>query len=118
MNVLKKKQSQSSNGFLYAYNDKGKSIKLLAIPQAQTGSSVASPSTIRKRSQLVEKLTSSICSPVKATEDLTAQQASAIKRNKERYLKSAEMAGINIISRFSLKQVKMTSDYQPPPVTI
>ena len=70
-----------------------------------TGSLSASSRTLKKRSQLLEKLTSSVSSPVKGSEDMTSQQASTIMRNKQEFIQSAEKAGIQIVSRFTLKRV-------------
>lgn len=107
MNVLKKKQAQSKGSFVWAVNNKGKPVKLLTVPQTQLGSSEASPSSVRKRSQVIENVAMALASPTCCSKDLTTQQSSTIKRNKDQFVKSAEAAGLRIISKFSLKQVNI-----------
>ena len=94
MRILKKK-------FVYANNDRGKPIKLVQISQP----SKASASTLKKRSQAIERLTECISSPAKEYEDVITQTATSIKRNQQHFLNSISETGLNIMHRFTLKQV-------------
>lgn len=105
MRILKKKTAQSTSGFVYANNDRGKPIKLVQISQPQTGSSKASASTLKKPSQAIERLTECISSPAKEYEDVITQTAASIKRNQQYFLNSISETGLNIMHRFTLKQV-------------
>ena len=96
---------QSNSGFIYANQSKGKPIKLMPVSQPQTGSSCASSSTLKKRSQVIEKFVESVASATKAADDVIHQTATSIKRNKDQFLKSFSEGGLNIIQSFTLKQV-------------
>ena len=103
MNVLGKKISESKDNFIFANNLHGKSIKLLVVPHTQTGGADARSSSIRRRSQLLEKVYEAVSSPGKGNsmENVTCQQASVVCRNREQFNKSAEKAGVKIITKFS-----------------
>ena len=106
MSVLKKKIGQSRTGFVYANQcTQGKPIKLLPVSQPQTGSSSASTSTLKKRSQVIEKLAESLSSPTMAAEDVIQQTANSIDRKRDQFLKSCSKSGLNITQPFTLKQV-------------
>lgn len=113
MNILRKKTGQSTTGFVYAHQERGKPIKLLQVSQPQTGSSEASASTLKKRSQIIEKLAEHIAAPTKAKHDVITQTAASIKRNQQQYLKSLADAGINITHSFTLKQVAELKSHMP-----
>lgn len=68
----KKNIGQSNTGFVYAHQDQGKPIKLLKVTQVQIGSSNASASTLKKRSQLMEKVIENLSSTM-AEEDVIHQ---------------------------------------------
>ena len=108
--IYQKKLSRSKDGFVYAQNPHGKPQRLLSIPQTQCSSSEASASLIRKRSALVEKVLSSVSSTSNSQSnelktDQIIQQTSLIKCKKETFVGSIINAGINIISKFDLKNV-------------
>lgn len=103
--ILKKKLGQSHNGFVYGNQEKGKPIRLMKVSQPQAGSSTASESTLKKRSQVLEHLTESISAPTKSLEDIVCQEATTIRRNKKQFLESAAQSGLKITSSFTLKQV-------------
>ena len=105
MSLVKKKTGQSNSGFIYAKKSKGKPIKLMPVSQPQTGSSSASSSTLKKRSQVIEKFVASVASATKAEDDVINQTGTSIKRNKDQFLKSISEGGLNIIQSFTLKQV-------------
>lgn len=107
LSILKKKIGQSNTGFVYAHQDRGKPIKLLKVTQAQIGSSNASASTLKKRSQMMEKITENLSSPTMAEEDVIHQTANSINRNQQQFLTSCKEGGINIIQSFTLKQVSI-----------
>lgn len=77
----------------------------MPVSQPQTGSSSASSSTLKKRSQVIEKFVESVASTTKAADDIIHQTATSIKRNKDQFLKSFSEGGLNIIQSFTLKQV-------------
>lgn len=104
MSLVKKKTGQSNSGFIYANQSKGKPIKLMSVSQPQTGSS-ASSSTLKKRSQVIEKFVESVASATKVADDVIHQTATSIKRKKDQFLKSFSEGGLNIIQSFTLKQV-------------
>ena len=79
MNLVKKKIGQSNSGFIYANQSKGKPIKLMPVSQPQTGSSSASSSTLKKRSQVIEKFVESVASATKAADDVMQQMMSYIR---------------------------------------
>jgi len=112
MNILRKKTGQSTTGFVYANQERGKPIKLLQVIQPQT-SSEASASTLKKRSQIIERLAEHIAAPTKAEHDVISQTAASIKRNQQQYLKSLADAGINITHSFTLKQVAELKTHMP-----
>ena len=105
MNLVKKKTGQSNSGFIYANQPRGKPVKLMPVSQPQTRSSSASSSTLKKRSQVIEKFVESVASATKAADDIIHQTATLIKRNKDQFLKSFSKGGLNIIQSFTLKQV-------------
>ena len=105
MSLVKKKTGQSNSGFIYANQSKGKPIKLMPVSQPQTGSSSASSSTLKKRSQVIEKFVESVASATQAADDVIHQTATSIKRNNNQFLKSFSEGGLNIIQSFTLKQV-------------
>ena len=105
MSVVKKKTGQSSTGFIYANQPKGKPIKLMPVSQPQTGSSSASASTIKKRSQVTEKFAENLSSPTNTEEDIVQQMANSIRRKKYQFLHSCLEGGLNINQSFTLKQV-------------
>ena len=111
MNVLKKKTGQSNTGFIYANQSKGKPIKLMPVAQPQTGSSSASASTLKKRSQVIEKFAASVASPTKAAEDFVEQTATSVRRQEEQFLQSCSKGALNIIHSFTLKQVSKQSKH-------
>ena len=78
------------------------------IPRAAAGSSTASNSCIRKRSQVVEKVLSDISGPTKnhsLPSGKVTQNASLINRNREMFVESAKEAGIKLVSKFDIKDV-------------
>ena len=75
MNILRKKTGQSTTGFVYANQERGKPIKLLQVIQLQTGSSEASASMLKKRNQIIEKLAEHIAAPTKAEHVVISQTA-------------------------------------------
>ena len=108
--LFKQKQALSKDGYIYAHNSHGKPTRLMNIPKASSGSSQASSSSIRKRSVIIEKVAADISgsssnSSFALNKDNLTQQASVISRNKEVFLHSANKAGINIVTRFDLKNV-------------
>lgn len=106
MSLVKKKTAQSISGFIYANQTaQGKPIKLMPLSQSQTGSSAASSSTLKKRSQAIEKFAENVASATKSPDDAISQTANSIKRNKEQFVKSFSKGGLNIIQPFTLKQV-------------
>ena len=80
-------------------------MKLMPVSQPQTGSSSASSSTLKKRSQVIEKFVESVSSATQAADDVIHQTATSIKRNKNQFLKSFSEGGLNNIQFFTLKQV-------------
>ena len=105
MSLVKKKTGQSNSGFIYANQSKGKPIKLMPVSQPQTGSSSASYSTLKKRSQVIEKFVASVAPATKAADDVIHQTAASIKRNKDEFLKLFSEGGLNIIQSFTLKEL-------------
>ena len=81
MSLVKKKTGQSNSGFIYANQSKGKPIKLMPVSQPQTGSSSASSSTLKKRSQVIEKFVESVASATQAADDVMHQTATSIKKS-------------------------------------
>ena len=112
LNILKKKTGQSHTGFVYAHQERGKPIKLLKVSEPQTGSSSVSASTLKKRSQIIEKLAETLSSPTTsmADDDVIHQTANSICR-KQQFISSFKEGGLNIVQSFTLKQVKPTSKY-------
>jgi len=82
----------------------------MPVSQPQTGSLSASSSTLKKRSQVIEKFGESVASATKAADDITHQTATSIKRNKDQFLESFSDAGLNILQSFTLKQVSNYKD--------
>jgi len=111
LSIVKKKTGQSNTGFVYAHQDKGKPIKLLKVNLPQTGSSSASPSTLKKRSQLIEKLAENLSSPTMAVDDVIHQTATSIRRKQEQFLNSFKEGGLTITKSFTLKQVNTYSKH-------
>jgi len=110
MSLIKTKTGQSNSGFIYANQSKGKPIKLMPVSQPQTGSSSASSSTLKKRSQVIKKFVESVASETKMADDVIHQTATSINRNKDQFLKSFSEGGLNIIKSFTLKQ--MSNNYK------
>ena len=96
--IYKQKISSSKDGYVYAHQQHGKPTHLLNIPKAVASSSEASRSSLRKRSQIIEKAMSDISGSVKNSDPLNAdnikQNASVIKPPKE--------AGIKIVTKFDI----------------
>ena len=111
MNILKKKTTQSQTGFVYAHQERGKPIKLLKVSQPQIGSSAASSSTLKKRSQIIEKLAENLSAPSTsmAQDDIIHQTAISVRRKPEQFISSFKEGGLNVIQSFTLKQVKPTA---------
>lgn len=112
MSILKKKTGQSQDGFVYAHQERGKPMKLLRVSQPQIGSSSASASTLKKRSQVMEKLAENLSSPSTCSSttenDVVHQTANSIRRKQQQFINSFKEGGVNIIQSFTLKQVKPT----------
>ena len=108
MSILKKKTGQSQDGFIYGHQERGKPIKLLRVSQPQIGSSSASASTLKKRSQVIEKLAENLSSPSTSSSenDVIHQTATCIRRKQQQFINSLKEGGVNIIQSFTLKQVK------------
>ena len=102
---------QSHTGFVYAHQERGKPIKLLKVSQPQIGSSCASASTLKKRSQVIEKLAENLSSPTTtmAEDDVIHQTANSVRRKQQQFVSSLKEGGLNIIHSFTLKQVKLTA---------
>ena len=99
---IKRKHSQDS--VILLKNTHGRPIATTVIPQAEKGSSSASSSTVRQRSNFIEKIKEKIkCSDEFASADLIHQDASLIRRNEEHFLNSSKAAGLNIQGKFSIK---------------
>lgn len=113
MNILKKKSRKSKTGFVYAHQERGKPIKLLKVSQPQIGSSSASTSTLKKRSQIIAKLTETLSSSTTsmADDDVIHQTANPIRRKQQQFISSFKEGGLNILQSFTLKQVKPTPKY-------
>ena len=113
--IYKKKLVQSKDKFVYVHNQHGRPSRLISIPKPELGSHKASSSSIRKRSVIVETVLSSVLEPSTSkkedqadtalTDDKIFQEASLIKRDKPLFVESARKAGINIVTRFDLKDV-------------
>ena len=105
--IYKQKVSSSKDGYVYAHQQHGKPTRLLNIKKSAFSSSEASSSSIRKRSQIIEKVMSDVSGPVKNSDPLNAdnikQNAFVIKCNKEVFMKSAKEAGIKIVAKFDIK---------------
>ena len=112
MSLVKKKTGQSDSGFIYANQSKGKPIKLMPVSQPQTGSSSASYSTLKKRSQVIEKFVASVAPATKAADDVIHQTAASIKRNKDQFLKLFSEGGLNIIQSFTQHACKTSAHAQ------
>jgi len=69
--------------------------------------------SLKKRSQIIEKLAEHIAAPTKDEHDVISQTAASIKRNQQQYLKSLADAGINITHSFTLKQVAELKAHMP-----
>ena len=82
---------------MYAHQQHGKTTKLLNIPKAVSSSSEASSNSIRKHSQIIEKVMSDVSGSVKNSDPLNTdnikQNASVIQHNKQVFMKSAKEAG-------------------------
>ena len=65
-------------------------MKLLTVSQPQIGSSSASASTLKKRSQVIEKLTEDLSSPSTSTTetDVIHQTATSIRRKQQQFINS------------------------------
>ena len=106
--IYRQKVAASKDGYVYANKQHGKPTRLMHIPIAVSGSSTASNSCIRKRSQVVEKVLSDISGPTKnhsLPSDKVTQNASLINRNREMFVESAKEAGIKLVSKFDIKDV-------------
>ena len=110
LSILKKKTGRSRDGFVYAHQERGKPLKLLRVSQPQIGSSSASASTLKKRSQVIEKLAENLSSPSTSSSttenDVIHQTAICIRRKQQQFIDSLKEGGVNIIKSFTLKQVK------------
>ena len=62
--IYKQKISSSKDGYVYAHQQHGKPTRLLNIPKAVSSSSEASSSSIRKRSEIIEKVMSDVSGSV------------------------------------------------------
>ena len=97
---------------MYAYQERGKPIKLLGVSQPLIGSPSASASTLKKRSQVIEKLAENLSSPGKSSSttenDVIHQTPICICRKQQQFISSLKEGGVNIIQSFTLKQVKPT----------
>ena len=111
LNILEKKTAQSHTGFVYAYQERGKPIKPLKVSQPQIGSSAASSSTVKKRSQIIEKLAENLSAPSRSTtqDDVIHQTANSVRRKPEQFISSFKEGGLNVIQSFTLKQAKPTA---------
>ena len=90
--------------FVYAHQQHGKPIHQLNILKAVSSSSEASRSSIRKCSQIIQKIMSDVFGSVKSSNPLNAyKNASVIKCNKDVFMKSAEEAGIKIVTKVDIK---------------
>ena len=87
-------------------------MKLHGVSQPQIGSSSASASTLKKRSQVIEKLAENLSSPGTSSSttenDVIQQTAICIHRKQQQFINSLKEGGVNIIQSFTLKQVKPT----------
>ena len=104
--IYRQKVAASKDGYVYANKQHGRPTRLMHIPIAAAGSSTASNSCIRKRSQVVEKVLSDISGPAKnhsLPSDKVTQNASLINRNREMFVESAKEAGIKLVSKFDVK---------------
>ena len=112
LSILKKKTGQSQDGFVYAHQERGKPKKLLRVSKPQIGSSSASASTLKKRSQVIEKLAENLSSPSTSSSttenDVIHQTAISIPRKQQQFINSLKEGGVNIIQSFTLIQVKPT----------
>ena len=89
--IYRQKVAASKDGYVYANKQHGKPTRLKHIPRAAAGSSTASNSCIRKRSQVVEKVLSDISGPTKnhsLPSDKVTQNASLINRHREMFVES------------------------------
>ena len=109
LSILKKKTWQSIDGFVYGHQERGKPVKLLRVSQPQIGSSSASTSTLKKRSQVIEKRTENLSSPsTSKAENVIHQTANSIRRKQQQFINSFKEGGVNIVQSFTLKRVKPT----------
>ena len=86
--ICRKKVAKSKDGYVNANKSHGKPTLLINVSKAVTGSSSASSSSLRKRSQIVEKVLSDISSlseNVAGPSNKISQNASLISRNKDVY---------------------------------
>ena len=87
-------------------------MKLLKVSQPQIGSSSASASTLKKKSQVIEKLAEnfpSLSISSSTTENgVIHQTAISICRKQKQFINSLKEGGVNIIQSFTLKQVEPT----------
>ena len=89
---------------MYAHQQHGKPTHQLNISKAVSSSSEASRSSIRKCSKIIQKIMSDVFGSVKSSNPLNAyKNASVIKCNKEAFMKSAEEAGIKIVTKVDTK---------------
>ena len=89
---------------MYAHQQHDKPTHQLNISKAVSSSSEASRSSIRKCSQIIQKIISDVFGSVKSSNPLNAyKNASVIKCNKEVFMKSAEEAGIKIVTKVDIK---------------
>ena len=83
-------------------------MKLLQVSQPQIGSPGASVSTLKKRSQVIEKLAENLSSPSTTGNDVIHQTAICVRQKQQQFINSLKEGGVNIIQSFTLKQVKPT----------
>ena len=123
--ILKQKQKLSKSNIIQAKNVHGRSISLGVLRRAKIGSSSASKSTVRCRSQQTEafQLVSSVCSTsnkdsVTQKNDLVTQKASLIKRQKELYLSLSNKAGLTLMKNFKLDAQTVLGFKQEMPLSM
>lgn len=104
----------SQNNIITLTNTHGHPLVLAHNQNADHGSSTASASTVRRRSQQVEALTAMVSSSsTTARYDVIAQQASLTKRNTEQFNQSSGQAGIQVLAKFTLKEAAALKALMP-----
>ena len=101
--IYNKKLSSSKDGYVCLLISNMVNLPI-NISKAVSSSSEASRSSIRKCSQIIQKIMSDVFRSVKSSNPLNAyKNASVIKCNKEVFMKSAEEAGIKIVTKVDIK---------------